>query len=299
MRGWEWRWMLGGLMAVAASVWSVGSLAADVPEKTQETLLGQERQIARTRAAFDEGFAMLSAKLATRADAQTPAMAPLADVLAFRAGQVGWARLEGSDYMAYLSKGKPKGWNVVVPPGHPKLQDMDSSLTMIVDGDLFVVLIEPVDFDPIWAGVFGVHENSHLRDRAEGIEPLSPSHEEFMRGEYRAYRAEMLAADVMTDGRAARAIDAVIAGRAPADFAEVAGWSTTLTPEEMARIDLAFGGAAESKEEGELRGGFYALGLMIRYADAHGLGERPVIDALDRLMHPDNAPQTDKTNKKS
>lgn len=74
------------------------------------------------------------------------------------------------------------------------------------DGSAVRVHVRAVPLTPEWAGLGLLHELSHAHDFRSGIEPSSPSHDEYLAGEARAFRMEAVLLNALSGGRLATAL---------------------------------------------------------------------------------------------
>ena len=145
----------------------------------------------------------------------------------FWSHDVGFATLQGGSITSLSTRrGMPKAWIVIIPHGHEFLQTGPAPLYVDVAHDMNLLYVKPIACTQQWYGVAGPHELTHLHDFATGKEPKKPSRQEYIDGEHRAFSAEIVAADINTNGEFSRAIS---------EFAEHSG----LTMEEIMNLSTA------------------------------------------------------------
>ncbi len=221
----------------------------------------------RVRDRYDQAFLALTQGLPQQT-AGTP-LERLGIIAEFRRDWVRWAKLDGASYTALESARAGSAWMVVVPPGHPALDAMASTLEVRAEsgGRLHILLIKPQMVSQTWAAIFLVHELSHLLDRVTGLEPSEPTREQFLLGELRAYETELVAADFVSQGRISAAIRTLTDRWPSAALEEIPGLVNRLGEGDWRNLDSAMGAVPpESEAERGLRGGFYLVAAALIHA---------------------------------
>jgi hypothetical protein len=232
------------------------------------------------RSAYNRGYEMI---LETLADSnQDTTYESLYNLKSFKEKWVRWAELRGNAYYPLEDGYRGTAWLVVVPPGNDYLAKMEATLQVYATESLVVLNIKPERVTSQWAGIFLFHELSHLMDRLYQIEPLNPSREQFLQGELRAYQAELLAANLQSDGNLDRQMDVLISKLHPSSLGDLVQKCRLMDLSEYALLDSALGNIRpESEAEVSIRLGFYLLSISIRYAQLNDSREIPsIIDYL-------------------
>jgi hypothetical protein len=237
---------------------------------------------AEVRAIYDRGFERLMAALPAAASG-SPLQA-LHQLKAFRAERVHWAELRGTRYVALEPGRTNDAWLVVVPPTSPLGQDMEYSLQVHATETLTALHVRQARISELWAGIFLVHELSHLLDRVFDLEPLGPTRKQYIEGEARAYNLELMAISEVAKGSLEREVDRLLAAWQPKSEREAAARVSGLTAAEVKALDDAVaGGPALSEPEAALRGGLYTIACVFRYAAVNNRGPGPVLEWLDEI----------------
>jgi hypothetical protein len=238
---------------------------------------------------YDAGLATIFALLSSE-EART-AYAPLVALQVFREQHVRWAELRDTMYYALESGQGIAAWLVVIPPGHPDLDSIPTTLSIDPTATINVARMKPQLLSPTWAGVALIHELSHLGDRALGLEPMMPTRKQFLEGELRAYALEMMALDLLTAGKFSAGLTATLEQWMPASVHEVIARVQPLDVGTEIALRLWAGiDPAESDAERLVRRGLYVVALVLAYIDSKGLSSDVVLSALDALL-PFGGPQ--------
>jgi len=234
------------------------------------------------RRMYVEGFAALAASV--------PPQEPgspynrLRRIVEFMEDRVRWAEIRGDSYFALEAGSRDGAWLVVVPPGHESLAIMRGAYMIEASPSITALLIKPAPVTAPWAGIFLVHEASHLLDLVSGKEPLDPTRAQFLMGELQAYRAELAAADILSRGALPARIDELLSAWAARGIDELTAHVESLSPGDRASLDATMpAGEPASPSERALRDGFYYLAIHLRFTAARPDGEREMLDALARL----------------
>lgn len=207
-----------------------------------------------------------------------------------------WAAIRADAVVVALTSGRTDGaWGWVFEPDHPALaRDTPTLRTLVVD-DKHVMLVRPDRMSQRWAGVFMVHEMSHVLDAWDAATGSGCS------TEFNAYTVEREAFDHLTSGGFTRQLDAVIAG------GQLASYDAVTRAAVHAEIDLraifdgletALGEApSESLAEREMRDGFYLVSLADRIGETSGLGAFRRCEEMAAMInkagkHPSQPPES-------
>jgi hypothetical protein len=246
------------------------------------------------RAHYEAGFSRVMAFVPDIAD--RPQYAPLVGIKHFKEDKVRWAKIEGDSFVA-LEPGSAKGgWIAVIPSGHEMLTTQENTYQIDENTSLNALRIKPEKISEFWAGVFLVHELSHLADRVFEVEPVNPTRKEYLLGEARAYNLEMMLADLVSKGAYQKRLDTILGKWKPVsakfliekmlsnDFPELRTLDTVVSKEK-----------AESPVEYDLRSGFHVLSMYIRYSENQAAGEEDFLRGLNTILL--TAAWTDDVNK--
>lgn len=246
------------------------------------SIVPPERLLAELRNLYDRGFEQVIGSLM---EGDSAINRPLFELRRFRDESVGWAELRGSAFYALEDGYRSGGWLVVVPPGHDLLSRMQSTLQLDPNPQLNVILIKPEGVTELWAGLFLIHELSHLADRALGAESPEPDVEEYLMGELRAFGLEMMAANGVTRGDFYRRLDRVLDEWQAGSVEEFVHRVRSMTVADVEKISApVLSELAASDAERRLRNGFYSVALLIRYAERKRLPDDELIRGLGLLM---------------
>jgi hypothetical protein len=276
-------WLLALLLALA------GCATVQPPRETVEpTAAAGPPTEAEVRAIYDRGFERVMAALPA-----APSGSPLQmlhQLNAFRAERVHWAELHGTQYLALQPGHTNDAWLVVVPPTSPLGEEMEYSLQVHATETLTALHVRQARISELWAGIFLVHELSHLMDRVFDLEPLKPTRRQYIEGEARAYNLELMAISAVARGSLEREVDRLLAAWQPKSEREAAARVSSLAAAELKALDDAVAaGPAFSEPEAALRGGLYTIACVFRYAAVNNKGPGPVLEWLDEIY-----PQWDK-----
>lgn len=275
-----WVWLAAAMLVTGGCASSPSAPPARPAEHGPSVNL-----VEAVRLAYDRGFRQLADALPQQAS-DSP-LVKVQQVKDFRQRWVRWAALDGRAYRA-LEGGYTNGaWLVVVPPGHDMLAQMVATLQvrLEVDPPLTVLLIRPELVSERWAGIFMVHELSHLRDRLYELEPLTPTREEFLQAEMRAYEVELLAASFLSQGEIERQMDALLVEWKPSSPEDLVERVRHISAADLSLLEAAMQGPpAASRAESTLRGGFYIMAFSLRYARTLANGQEVMLATIDRLL---------------
>lgn len=246
------------------------------------SIVPPERLLSELRNLYDRGFDQVIGSLI---EGDSAINRPLFELRRFRDESVGWAELRGSAFYALEDGYRSGGWLVVVPPGHDLLSRMQSTLQLDPNPQLNVILIKPERVTELWAGLFLIHELSHLADRALGAESPEPDVEEYLMGELRAFGLEMMAANGVTRGDFYRRLDRVLDEWQAGSVEEFVHRVRSMTVADVEKISApVLSELAASDAEHRLRNGFYSAALLIRYAERNRLPDDELTRGLGLLM---------------
>ncbi len=227
-----------------------------------------EQVLAGIRAAYDSGLAAVLAELPPSAKDSGSDVWPLWVLGQFRSTNVAWVRLDGETYRAIAYGNRMPAYLVVVPPGSPALQRMRAFLQLDANSDVLVAQMAPAQVNPIWAGVFLLHQLSLLRDIVSAGAQAERSAMDELRSDLEAADVELIAADLLTHGRFRRALDSTLAKWQPKSGADVANWARQSAPAALLRLPSgSLAVPARSDAEARLRGGVVMTSLLIRYCE--------------------------------
>ncbi len=259
--------LLVGISILLQSV----SCATTTPSETARTQsVGTAPQTAipsleEVRSSFDRGYEIIAGLVGANRD---PRYAYVRELVSFRKAYVRWAEISGDAYRALEDGSVGGAWLVVVPRDNALNESMTAAL-QVNEGDDFIVLhIKQERISDQWAGLFLVHELSHLLDLLSGREPPNAPREQFLIGELRACAAELTAARLFSDGSFEAEIDLLLEKLKPASMEDLYRKLGETDAREFLPLDKALGGVnPESDVELSLRLGFYITTTCIRYAE--------------------------------
>lgn len=232
---------------------------------------------------YDRGFDQVAALLPE--NSQDPGHATLGQVIKFRKWGAVWAEL-ASDDLRTIEEGY---WNasliVVVPPGHEALDHMVATLQVDVLPEVILLAIKPERVSERWAGLFMIHELSHLMDRAVGTEPRNPTREQFLQGELRAYEIEVTAANLVSNSALGKQIDHWLEKWRPSTHEELLERARSMGASVMASLETSMGSTRPlSEAELSMRFGFYVMAFLLRHAAARGDPPEALYAIMESLL---------------
>lgn len=123
-----------------------------------------------------------------------------------------WAYIDDSDMLRALESAGPetKAWFALYLSQRSAANKPMPPYAVTPGIQPIAIRIQPFDVTPEWAGLFIVHEISHVLDQVRGLESDSPSTQEYLDREVVAYRYEMVAADELSKRNFTRSLHKVI-----------------------------------------------------------------------------------------
>lgn len=235
------------------------------------------------RAHYENGFSKVMAFVPDVAN--SPEYAPLVGIKHFKERKVWWAKIEGDSFVA-LEPGNAKGgWIAIVPPGHEMLTTQKNTYQIDENTSLNALRIKPEKISEFWAGVFLVHELSHLADRVFGIEPVEPTRKEYLLGEMRAYNLELMLANLVSSGTYQKRLDTILDKWKPASAEVLIEKMLNGEFPEIRTLDAAVSNEkAESQTEYNIRSGFHVLSMYLRYSEIQSFGEEDFLRGLNKIL---------------
>lgn len=209
------RQVLMGGSVIAAGLAGYG-LFKDSPEVVKEPSEIVESKVERAdaeakyRELYDRGFAKLMASIPDQAPADaSEAIRTLSFFKNFGTSGVSWSLLDASTkgYSSVESGLRVGSWKAIIPPELIKDYEADPLLHIDGSSSINVLQIQPAEVSEEWAGIFLVHELVHLFDREKKIEPLHPDRLQYLAGEARAYKVELLAVNYVSEGQYSRVME--------------------------------------------------------------------------------------------
>ncbi len=257
-----------------------------LPPACGENVTGNDRRVSsitEIRVRYDSGLDGIAAALTS--EPESPQLKPLRALIRFRGENVAWAVIDDGHYRADENGSSNDGWLAVIPAGSCTARTMPATMLLDPNPSIAVVQIRQEDVSELWAGVFLVHELSHLFDRIRKIEPPNPSRAQYLLGELRAYSLEVMAADLLSGGAIRRRLDEMLDTWGCKSVDEVAEQSLRLEGADAANLESALsGGESLSDAEARLRHGFLAVAILLRYCEREHLEVGSVINALAALL---------------
>ena len=184
---------------------------------------------------------------------------------------VGWAEFRGESFYAVAS-GRWVAWVIVVPHGHTALEGMNGPFDFLPNPDFNVLLIRPEAISETWSGLTLLHWLSHSADRVALTQGQGNDEPEYA-ADFRAYRLQREAADLLTGRAFTQEVDRILDGWIVTSVEEVTRRAVSLGPE----LDGSLGaivdvGPPQSGLERSVRRLFLAASLVQRYCEREGLG---------------------------
>lgn len=271
------------LVSLALLSASAGLFAQEVrvPAEPQQSRYGEGKQVVNV---YRSGVAAITEVVENAARFGRPVPARLTRIQQEILPQVFWGQIMEDGKMMSVSPGNMKGiWGMVLNPEHSAMKQAAATLSATELNGLDVILIRPDRMSKRWAGVFMVHEMSHMLDQR------SPSSSALdCDGEFAAYVLEREFYDLITESRFTRALETA-AKRFAASEEHVA--LSIDHPDELASvlawIEKEMGEAPpESQAEREMRDGFYYVSLIDRIGQSNGMSMDKRCHAMIEAMKP-------------
>ncbi len=221
---------------------------------------------------YERGFSRIMSKLpAESGKSQSPGIKILQDIKKFRDERVRWATIAGDTFYAQEYGTNNSAWLAVIPPGHQLNKTQDMTLSVSTNFGPPILTIKAAEISDEWAGLGLTHETSHLRDLTLGLEDRNAGRDEYLKGEVKAYEAEMAAADMISNGNFSKNLDSIIAKYGFRSYQEVHDAFTgkgDLVRQLNTGIDASISNApVKSNNEREIRDGFYPIAIFYRTID--------------------------------
>ncbi|AKC86626.1 hypothetical protein [Pseudoxanthomonas suwonensis] len=197
-----------------------------------------------------------------------------------------WGRITADGSIVAIDPGRRDGvWGLVLDRGHPLLAvPMPTLTTLDLDG-IHAVRIRPDPMTGPWAGVFLVHELSHVLDQRDGV-----ARDPACRAEFSAYVAERQYYDLANAGRLSTELDRTIdllGLRHPQDVVRLFVTDAERLGDALAALELRLGEPpAASAAEREMRDGFYYVSLVDRLGARTGLADAERCAGMEEAMRP-------------
>ena len=177
------------LKTIAASILVMITGCNSTPENTSKYLPAEKIKVL-----YEEGLGNVEAFL------KVSSKSSLSSLLDFKKAQVKWAKVEGDSIMTMDEGKKDSLWNIVYEDPHPYVHDPKQPIIKMSYANVPGIHLKAFALSKEWAGIVYVHELSHLYDVTSGKEPLSPTREEYLDGETRAYMYERETANLLSHG---------------------------------------------------------------------------------------------------
>ena len=243
----------------------------------------KELVVSEVRSSYDRGFEIIAVALSQQS--QNSIYAELEKLKNFRQEMIRWGELRGEVFYARESGPRKGALLVVVPQGHHVINEMISTLQTYATPKFRALLIKPEKITDQWAGIFLVHELSHLMDYCNGIEPDNATRKQFLEGEIRAHRLEFMAANLLSKGAIQKQIDALLIQWQLKSYDELFDKFKDSDFYKWYVLEEAMDSKAPaSYNEAGLRNGFYITSTMLRYTDVHKLNEKELLKAFETIM---------------
>ena len=185
---------------------------------------------------------------------------------------MGWAEFRGESFYALASGRRGGAWIIVVPHGHAALEGMNGPLDFLPHPDLNVLLIRPEAISETWSGLTLLHWLSHSADRVALAQGQRNDEPEYA-ADFRAYRLQREAADLLTGRAFSQEVDRILDGWIPTSVEEVTRRAVSLGPELDNSLGAIFdAGPPQSGLERSVRRLFLTASLVQRYCEREGLG---------------------------
>jgi hypothetical protein len=179
---------------------------------------------------------------------------------------VRWAGIGEKGYYALESGPSAGAWIAIIPPDHVLAQKQEFTLLIDAAPNMTVLRIKPDKITEIWAGIFLIHELSHLADRITKFESLNPTREEFLLGEGRAYELESQASNLVSRGAFEHRLDTTLAAWKFSTVKALVDKLMTLEHADVVALDnVVTREEPKSEAEASLRLGFYSIALFSRF----------------------------------
>jgi len=262
---------------------SCATLSGEKTHSAERAETGDENVTAEFRVLYDEGFSLVMRSFLN--NSTNPKYRLLSDIKRFREQAVRWARFDGDRYHA-LEAGRTDGaWLAIIPVGRSRAQERRNTLQIESNPNIHVVRIQPDKITRIWAGIFLIHELSHLADRVTQFEPVRPTREQYLHGEARAYKLELMSVNLVSQDAFDRRLDTILEGwRAPSTETLV-GKLKAIQGSELNILDsVVTDERSKSDSEKGLRSGFYVLALFLRFVEKNNAGMDDFLRGLNKLL---------------
>lgn len=184
-----------------------------------------------------------------------------------------WAQIGNDHIVIALNSGNlGKSIFAILTPDNEELKIPGATLHASHNPKYNSVIIRPSPMSSKWAGVFLMHELSHVRELNKG--------QNFSRGktEFHAYRVEMQALNIVTDGKYFEALDAALSQLAIGSVEEFVAFIKNKTDarktsilSELEEKIAAFTDWPASPQEREMRHGLNTVALVLRFYENKGL----------------------------
>lgn len=229
----------------------------------------REQLVAQIRAAYDSGFAALMAIVPTSVRDSSSSLRLLWQIGRFRKQAVAWARMDGNSYLAVSPGPRMPAWLAVVPPGSEALTRMHGTLQLDPTATILVAQMAPEPVTPTWGAVFLTQQLSLLASYVQG-DTLGDS--ATARIDLQAAYIEFVAGDFLAHGRLRTAIDTLFARWKPQSTSEAAHRIVRTDRSVLRALQATVSDEpARSRAEAELRGGFVATSMAVRFCELHDL----------------------------
>jgi hypothetical protein len=283
------------LLLLAAGSCDAAALAADVDSKLGRQATsgkapndtGPEQRFNITRAVAHRYQGGLELAMQAVADARTRGR-PLSPRLALLHDdiypQLGWGEIRADNKMLAITSGRTDApWGMVVAPDHPRLAEPGPTLRTGPDGGVLIVTIRPDAMSQRWAGIFMVHELSHLADHGTASDAIG------CRAEHEAYKVEREIVNLLSDDRFDVALDTVLDDQGIRTASELQEMLASDTHDRLAAAISTIERLLEeslplSTAEREMRDGFYVMALIERLGERAGDPEQARCLASESIL---------------
>jgi len=268
--------------SILASVAAALAFGAAAPSVATSQRGSADSVTARLRSVYEAGFGRIAAGVPD--SAKVPAYWPLSALARFKTLSVRWARLEGRAFFALERGNRAAGWIAIIPPGNAFFENVSEVLTLDPNPQLSVIRIRPVEVSEPWAGVFLVNAVSHLADRVLGVTPPGATPAQVLLSQFHGYSLELMATDVLSNGAVREALDSVLDLAHEPSLQQLAADAPRLAAMNLVLLGSPVAaGDPRSLEEKKLRGGFFAMALILRYGQRQALGLDAILPAIDEV----------------
>lgn len=231
---------------------------------------------------YKDGIQKIMATLPDVADENNP-LFPLVIIRDRVYSKMSWGYIDVNGSMIALEDGSRSGsWVMFYKENHPALKQRNNTLSTMTQGSIVTVVVRPDLISERWAGIFMVHEMSHVLERMYKTK-IQP-HE----SEYYAYTVEKIAYNYLSNGNLDKVLDEFLhrnnilnhqalieLAKQPENFKNKIKYEIDQPLDEKNSMSLT---------ENEMRSSFYLMALSIRIGENNDYDEQKNIDGLNILI---------------